>query len=249
MSKYSPLEDYLLRQGARRVTLSFDDVAHVIGDVLPASATTHAEWWGNTQDAGHVQAKAWLGAGWKVDSVSLNQQRVVFVRIDSGASVKRCARCDSEYDGSYDGCPQCARPDEDERSARRLERRSSVFSSYAGPMVALVFGGAAILFATTQPSVMAVGIGTMSSAVLFGLVGYRRLQQLQSVDEKCVDGTAKSVESYDLRVLFLGGLGVLLFAILSFAVLRTVALPTASPRAAKGLCSDGMSWVRLRGHR
>ena len=79
MSKYEPLGDYLKNQTASRATLSFKDIAGIIGDALPDSARAHSAWWAN--DPKHVEAKAWLDAGWKSASVSLMEERVTFFRI------------------------------------------------------------------------------------------------------------------------------------------------------------------------
>lgn len=78
MSKYAPLGHYLRLKGTDRVTLSFDDVADIIGDALPPSAFEHAEWWANSPS--HVEALAWLDAGWKTQSVSPLERCVTFVR-------------------------------------------------------------------------------------------------------------------------------------------------------------------------
>ena len=78
MSKYEPLGDYLRKQAGNRVTLSFRDIANIIGEPLPDSARQHRAWWAN--DPKHVEAAAWLSAGWKSASVSLMEERVVFFR-------------------------------------------------------------------------------------------------------------------------------------------------------------------------
>lgn len=78
MSKYEPLGDYLKNQKASRVTMSFSEIACIIGEPLPPSARAHSAWWAN--DPKHVEAAAWLNAGWKSASVSLMEERVVFFR-------------------------------------------------------------------------------------------------------------------------------------------------------------------------
>jgi len=79
MSKYDAVGDYLKKQTTSRVTLSFNEIAGIIGDALPDSARNHRAWWAN--DPKHVEAKAWLDAGWKSASVSLVEERVTFFRI------------------------------------------------------------------------------------------------------------------------------------------------------------------------
>jgi hypothetical protein len=82
MGKYTPLEAYLqgipLRQD--RVVLSFAEVEKIIGDRLPPSAHKYGAWWANEREVTHVQANAWLRAGWRVESVHLERKVVTFTR-------------------------------------------------------------------------------------------------------------------------------------------------------------------------
>lgn len=88
MGKYDPLHVYLegLPAGTREKTLSFAQIEAIIGASLPASAHRYREWWANERSpGGHVQARAWLEAGWAVDTVNLEKERVHLVRDDGGA--------------------------------------------------------------------------------------------------------------------------------------------------------------------
>jgi hypothetical protein len=87
--KYRPLRDYLaaLPPTTDEKTFSFDQVAQIVGEALPASATEHREWWAN--QAGGSRAPHWRAAGFKVDYVDLEQQIVRFKRI---AAVKEQPR-------------------------------------------------------------------------------------------------------------------------------------------------------------
>jgi hypothetical protein len=72
MSKYAPLATYL--QGTPdtldAVTLSFAQIAHMLGTPLPTSAFKHRAWWSNqTKTAQRPQAQAWIGAGFRVDGL------------------------------------------------------------------------------------------------------------------------------------------------------------------------------------
>ena len=83
MSQYDPLYEYLTNMTASRadITLRFADLEQVLGFLLPASAYNRRPWWGNdTGASGHVQAHAWMAAGWRVDSVDLGAERVHFRR-------------------------------------------------------------------------------------------------------------------------------------------------------------------------
>ena len=85
MSKYDPLSDWLTAQHRRsEVTLSFPDVEQLIGGSLPQSARHHQAWWANSPS--HVQALAWLQAGWVVDVCDQSRGRVRFRRSASPSS-------------------------------------------------------------------------------------------------------------------------------------------------------------------
>jgi putative restriction endonuclease len=76
MGKYTPLYDYLMRINPQttELTLTFQQIEDIIDAKLPPSAHRHQEWWHNERGlTRHVQATAWLSAGWKADAV--NQQR------------------------------------------------------------------------------------------------------------------------------------------------------------------------------
>ncbi len=77
MAKYSPLAELLQRRSGASVELSFATIAEVVGG-LPDSARRHRAWWAN--DPSHVQARAWLDAGWQIDDVRPDQGRVRFRR-------------------------------------------------------------------------------------------------------------------------------------------------------------------------
>jgi hypothetical protein len=76
--KYAPLERHLELLTVGEISLGFADIEDILGFALPASAQEHRAWWSN--DASHSQACAWLDAGWRVASVSLDAQRVRFAR-------------------------------------------------------------------------------------------------------------------------------------------------------------------------
>ena len=79
--KYRALKSYLAIQTRERVRLSFDDIVHIAKVQLPPSAYDHPAWWANDSKS-HVQAKAWLDAGYKTENVDLESQRVEFVRVE-----------------------------------------------------------------------------------------------------------------------------------------------------------------------
>jgi hypothetical protein len=81
--KYGPLNQWLLSQrsqGLNRVSVSFEQIEARLGDKLPASARRHRAWWGNEANPRHVQAQAWINAGWTVEEVDQARGQVTFRR-------------------------------------------------------------------------------------------------------------------------------------------------------------------------
>lgn len=80
MGKYDPLRRYLERHRHEDLTLSFEELEQLVGQ-LPPSAHQHRAWWANTRS--HPNAVAWLDAGWSLTDVDLVARRVHFRRMDS----------------------------------------------------------------------------------------------------------------------------------------------------------------------
>lgn len=79
--KYGPLRQHLSGTAGTRVRMTFKAVEDLVGR-LPESAYRHRAWWGNND--GTVEAKAWLDAGWRVESVNQAAGEVVFTRAADG---------------------------------------------------------------------------------------------------------------------------------------------------------------------
>jgi hypothetical protein len=79
MAKYDPLRHYLQGSSKPRLELTFKEIEEVV-DSLPKSALDHSAWWSNEIGGRHVQAPAWLEAGYKVESIDLIGRRVRFSR-------------------------------------------------------------------------------------------------------------------------------------------------------------------------
>jgi hypothetical protein len=75
--KYGPLREHLSGTTGTRARMTFTAVEDLVGR-LPDSAYRHRAWWGNND--GTVEAKAWLDAGWRVESVNQAAGEVVFTR-------------------------------------------------------------------------------------------------------------------------------------------------------------------------
>lgn len=69
--KYHPLRDHLeARRELRRVRLSFDEIARVLGEPLPESALKHRAWWSNQAERqNRPQAAAWMDSGFIVGAL------------------------------------------------------------------------------------------------------------------------------------------------------------------------------------
>ncbi len=81
MAKYDPLFSYFQQQSTQmEITIAFTTIADILQAPLPPSAFEYQAWWSNERLGSHVQARAWLDAGWEVDTVNLAEQWVKFVR-------------------------------------------------------------------------------------------------------------------------------------------------------------------------
>ena len=78
--KYAPLEHYLrdLPGYQQETTLTFEQIERILNVKLPPSAFEHQAWWANT--GSHVEAHAWIDAGWKVETFNLGNKWVRFIR-------------------------------------------------------------------------------------------------------------------------------------------------------------------------
>ena len=80
MSKYQALNRFFKMQATDFLRMTFDEVEKEAGFKLPASARLHQAWWANDR-ARHVQAKAWLDAGYESEQVDMKEGRLVFRRV------------------------------------------------------------------------------------------------------------------------------------------------------------------------
>ncbi|HMM55093.1 MAG TPA: hypothetical protein PKC23_08765 [Candidatus Desulfobacillus sp.] len=80
--KYAPLTFALNSLPSTRydATMTFDEIQSIIGSRLPPSASRFRPWWANQTNQNHSQARAWMDAGFQVDSIDLAHGWVRFVR-------------------------------------------------------------------------------------------------------------------------------------------------------------------------
>lgn len=76
-SRYAPLAIWLQAQESDRVICTFKEIETLIQDELPPSARRHRNWWAN-DTVSHVQSAQWLEVGWRVSSINMSTERVVF---------------------------------------------------------------------------------------------------------------------------------------------------------------------------
>ena len=84
--KYYPLQLHLAAQPGDAITLTFTQIEQIIGAPLPPSAYVRT-WWANQRgQRGHSPARAWQGAGWRVQAADMPARTVTFTRLDRLAS-------------------------------------------------------------------------------------------------------------------------------------------------------------------
>ncbi len=86
-SKYDPLGERLANQAASPVTMTFQEIAEMLGVPLPRSAYDYHSWWANDDRPGK-QSRIWLSRGWRAGNVDLRGRQVTFRRDDSAGSAK-----------------------------------------------------------------------------------------------------------------------------------------------------------------
>ncbi len=85
MGKYSPLGDFLRKQRAARIPMTFSEIEQLIGAKLPNSRR-YAAWWSNNP-FNNVMTQVWLDAGFKTEQVDVEARKVVFRRVGSRAAI------------------------------------------------------------------------------------------------------------------------------------------------------------------
>jgi hypothetical protein len=75
IGRYTPLLEYLSTYDGTELEMTVEEIEMILGFKVPASAHQHRPWWANTIT--NSQAKAWLLAGWEVQSVEL-KKAVIF---------------------------------------------------------------------------------------------------------------------------------------------------------------------------
>ena len=77
---YEPLRHYLRGTTRDTVTLSFAEIAAILGMPLPGAAPAWS-WW--TKPTSPMRARTWLAVGWRVQYVDTYREMVTFVRVEA----------------------------------------------------------------------------------------------------------------------------------------------------------------------
>src|SRR5713226_2185333 len=80
MGKYEPLTEFLRKQAADEIPMTFAQIERVINAKLPPTAQEHRAWWSNSP-SNNVMTKAWLEAGFRSEQVDMEGRKLVFRRI------------------------------------------------------------------------------------------------------------------------------------------------------------------------
>jgi DNA-binding transcriptional regulator YiaG len=88
-SKYYPLFEHLQHCDQGAISLTFAEIETLMGCSLPSSAFKKRNWWSNRDSASALQARAWVHAGYQVETVDLSQQTVTFQTFQAAYRVER----------------------------------------------------------------------------------------------------------------------------------------------------------------
>ncbi len=75
-SRYQPLFDLLAAAAGGEISLTYKEVAAMVGGPLPESAILHTDWWTRKESR---QVQAWRALGWRAHA-SPGTLRVIFTR-------------------------------------------------------------------------------------------------------------------------------------------------------------------------
>ncbi len=122
MSKYRNLARFFEAQPSDFLRMTFDEVEREAGFKLPASARLHQAWWANDR-AHHVQAKAWLDAGFESEQVDMKAQMLVFKRAKTEPAPSK---------PKHGGMSDPAREYKQAETVEKKPRRSPLFGALKG---------------------------------------------------------------------------------------------------------------------
>ena len=80
VGKYEPFGQFLRKQRAQEVRLTFGEIENIVKAKLPPSARQQRAWWSNNPD-NSVMTKVWLDAGFRSEQVDMEARKLVFRRM------------------------------------------------------------------------------------------------------------------------------------------------------------------------
>jgi len=78
ISKYEDLANFLQKQNADMLRMTFQEVEDIVGS-LPPAARKHRAWWANSTSQNHA-TNGWMSVGWETSQVHMDKEELVFVR-------------------------------------------------------------------------------------------------------------------------------------------------------------------------
>ncbi len=79
MGKYEPLRQFLKKQKADRIPLTFKEIERILNAKLPATSKRQRSWWSNNPD-NNVMTREWIAAGFETEAVDTEQGQLVMRR-------------------------------------------------------------------------------------------------------------------------------------------------------------------------
>ena len=79
MGKYEPLRQFLKKQKADRIPLTFKEIEQILAIKLPPSSKRHRAWWSNNPE-NNVMTREWIAAGFETEEVDTVNEHLVMRR-------------------------------------------------------------------------------------------------------------------------------------------------------------------------
>jgi hypothetical protein len=151
MSKYEPLNEFLGRLKADYWRPTFLELERILGFKLPVTARKNAAWWNAEAGGRHAHANTWIGAGWKVQDVNVEKEKVTFVR--SGAAPEPAPEPPAGLAGKLRDRADLAREWGSEQTGVAAQHLKDHPMAAVGVSAGLAFGiGMAIGYLLVRPS-------------------------------------------------------------------------------------------------
>jgi hypothetical protein len=83
MGKYQPLGDFLRKQRATLIPMTFSEIERITGTRLPKSQQYPA-WWSNST-TNNVMTQVWLDAGFETEQVDVENRKLMFRKVGAPA--------------------------------------------------------------------------------------------------------------------------------------------------------------------